>query len=90
MLESWENSAHNLIAHFRAVCRGQKPLDTDWGKADQEAAELDDHSLEFIADLKRLCESRGKTARFKSQARANSSCQLKNFATSRMPLPVLR
>ena len=69
MLQSWEYSAENLTDHFRAVCRGHIPLDIDWSKTAQDAAEVDDQSLEFISRLRELRESRGKTARCKSHAR---------------------
>lgn len=61
MLETWEDAAENLIEHFRAVCRGQIPLNMVWSKADQDAAEVDDQSLEFIAQLRELGKSQGKT-----------------------------
>ena len=71
MLESWEKAAKNLLDHFRAVCRGHIPLNMVWSKADQDAAEVDDDSLEFIDHLKELVRSRGETARCERQARAN-------------------
>lgn len=71
MLNAWEEGAQNLILHFRAVCRGQIPLNMEWSKADQDAAEVDDHSLRFIADLNRITRSRGMPARCKPQVKAN-------------------
>ena len=90
MLHSWENSAQNLIEHFRAVCRGHIPLNMEWSKADQDAAEVDGQSLEFISRVKRAAESRGMTARYTSQAKANGPCQLKIYAKNRKPLAILR
>ena len=71
MLQSWEEGAKNLIDHFRAVCRGHIPLNMVWSKADQDAAEVDDQSLEFIGQLRELWQSQGKTVRCKSHLRAN-------------------
>ena len=71
MMDSWVYSAKNLIHHFRAVCRGQIPLNMDWNKGDQDAAEVDDRSLEFIDHLKELTRSRGRAAHCERQARAN-------------------
>lgn len=48
-----------------------------WSKADQDAAEVDDQSLEFIAQLRELWQSQGKTVRCKSHLRANRPYQLK-------------
>ena len=62
MLEHWENSAQNLIEHFRAVCRGQIPFNTEWNSADQDAAEVDDQSLVFINHLRGIAQSRGSNS----------------------------
>ena len=77
MLQTWENAAQNLIDHFRAVCRGHIPLNIVWSKADQDAAEVDDQSLEFIAQLRDLAQSQGKTVRCNSHPRANRPYQLR-------------
>lgn len=69
MLQSWEYAAENLTDHFRAVCRGHIPLNMVWSREAQDAAEVDDQSLEFISHLRELRESRGRTARCKSHAR---------------------
>lgn len=74
MMQSWEHGAQNLIHHFRAVCRGNIPFNMVWSKADQDAAEVDDRSLEFIARLRELTQSRGKIASNKSQERAKELC----------------
>lgn len=90
MLESWKNAAQNLIDHFRAVCRGQIPLNIQWSKAEQDAAEVDDHSMEFINRLNDLTKSRGMSACCETQVRANGLCQLKIFARNRGPPAILR
>ena len=69
MLQSWEEAARNLILHFRAVCRGQIPLHMEWSKEDQDAAEVDDHSVRFIANLNGVARSRGMVAHCKLQAK---------------------
>ena len=61
MLEYWGNPAHNLIEHFRAVCRGQIPFNMEWNSADQDAAEVDDQSLLFIHHLRSLVSGLGQT-----------------------------
>ena len=66
MLESWEEAAKNLTLHFQAVCRGNIPLNKEWTKDDQDAAEVDDLSLAFINRLRETTQSRGKTAHCKS------------------------
>lgn len=86
MLHSWEEGAQNLILHFRAVCRGQIPLNMEWSKADQDAAEVDDLSLRFIADLNRVARSRGMAARCKPQVKANGVYQLRTFVEDLAPL----
>lgn len=86
MLQSWEEGAQNLIQHFRAVCRGQIPLNMEWSKADQDAAEVDDRSLHFIADLNRVALSRGMPARCKAQVKANGVYQLRIFVEDIAPL----
>lgn len=77
MLQTWEQGRQNLIEHFRAVCRGHIPLNMVWSKGDQDAAEVDDQSLEFIAQLRELGQSQGKTVRCNSHLRANRPYQLK-------------
>ena len=69
MLQSWESGADNLILHFRAVCRGHIPLNMEWNKADQDAAEVDDLSLDFIRSLNGVAQSRGINPRFKLHAK---------------------
>lgn len=86
MLESWEEAAKNLIAHFRAVCRGHIPLNMVWTKAEQDAAELDNCSLDFITRLNGMAQSRGMTARYESQASANQPYQLKVSTKYQGPL----
>ena len=63
MLQTWEEAARNLISHFRAVCRGHIPLNMRWTKAEQDAAEVDQRSLDFIDQLNEVAESRGMNAR---------------------------
>ena len=70
MLSSWEASAKNLTDHFQAVCRGSIPLNMEWSKADQDAAEVDDHSLAFITQLRGVTQSRGMTTRCESQTKS--------------------
>ena len=59
MLRSWEEGAKNLTLHFQAVCRGSIPLNMEWSKADQDAAEVDDLSMSFINRLREVTQSRG-------------------------------
>ena len=70
MLGSWEESAKNLRLHFQAVCRGSIPLNMEWSKADQDAAEVDDLSLAFITQLRGVTQSRGMTTRCKPQSQS--------------------
>ena len=70
MLRSWREAALNLTQHFRAVCRGSIPLNMEWSKADQDAAEVDDLSLAFITQLRGFTQSRGMTTRCKPQSKS--------------------
>lgn len=60
MLESWEYSANNLIAHFHAICHGNIPLKVEWNEEVRNAAEVDEEGLAFLTRLKGLVLSRGK------------------------------
>lgn len=60
MLESWEYSAKNLMAHFHTICHGNLPLKVDWNEEVRNAAMVDDKSLAFLNQLKGLVRSRGK------------------------------
>ena len=71
MMGTWEQSAHNLIDHFRAVCRGHIPLNMVWSREDQNAAGVDDRSVDFIAHLNYIVQSRGMGARCNVQAKVN-------------------
>ena len=71
LLHTWDDAAQNLIAHFRAVCRGNIPLNMNWSKEDQDAAEMDGHSLECITQLRGIVQARGMTAYCKFHARAD-------------------
>lgn len=77
MLDTWEDAAQNLTEHFRAVCRGHIPLNMVWSKADQDAAEVDDQSLRFIAQLRELEQSQGKTIKCTHHSRTNIPHQLR-------------
>ena len=70
MLRDWEAAAENLTLHFRAVCRGTIPLNMEWSKADQDAAEVDDLSLAFITRLRGVTQSRGMITPCKPQAKS--------------------
>ncbi len=52
MLDKWQNSAENLIAHFAVVCQGQHPFTLSWLAGDTSAAAgLDPTSTGYMVDL---------------------------------------
>lgn len=58
MLDGWEHSAENLMAHFHTICHGTIPLEVDWTEEVRNAA--DEQSLDFVAELKKMVKSREK------------------------------
>lgn len=59
MMDSWKHAAEILNAHFHAICHGDIPLNMNWEKEAQQAADLDTQSLDFLAALKILAYSKG-------------------------------
>ena len=91
MLECWENAAQNLIDHFRAVCRGHIPLNIEWTRAEQDAANVDDQSLDFINHLREIAQSRGLISPpCRLQMGADGPHQWIIFVKSRGHPPILR
>jgi hypothetical protein len=60
MLEEWDNSAENLLEHFRAVIRGHLPFSDEEGKM-VGLAELDPESLEYVNRIRNLMQRRPGT-----------------------------
>ncbi|KAF7677456.1 hypothetical protein GT037_004315 [Alternaria burnsii] len=60
MLEEWDNSAENLLEHFRAVIRGHLPFSDDGGKM-VDLAELDPESSEYVNRIRNLMQRRPGT-----------------------------
>ena len=52
MLDKWEMSANNLLAHFTIICQGGVPFTLDWmGKDVHRAAGLDEESIEYMMKM---------------------------------------
>ena len=62
-MECWENSAENLLAHFRAVCHGFVPFSIDWEDENRpQVANIDMESVIYLIDVQRILSGRGKLA----------------------------
>jgi hypothetical protein len=58
MLEKWEASAENLIAHFAVICQGHEPFFLDWSTGENAVAgDLDPVSALYMVDLKAILSS---------------------------------
>lgn len=60
MLDEWEASAFNLVAHFRCVMNGDVPFSQSWdeGADNPRSTGLDDEALAFVRKIKRETEKR--------------------------------
>ncbi|KAL4936360.1 hypothetical protein BDV06DRAFT_227977 [Aspergillus oleicola] len=58
MIEEWQHSAKNLIAHFRCVVRGMVPFGQQWSREMQKEANLDDEALTFVRTVGQLIDQR--------------------------------
>ncbi len=81
-MQSWEHAAENLTAHYREVCHGAMPFHEKWVLEAQQATNMSDEDLDFLARLKGLVEPRGM--HYLRQATsiivADKFCQVRNFA----------
>lgn len=61
MLESWESSANNLIAHFAVIGQGHIPFTLDWLNLETgQALGVDLLSKLYMVEMTRLLQERGK------------------------------
>jgi hypothetical protein len=57
MLEQWELSAKNIVAHFQVICKGSMPFSTRWfNEGNIRAAELDPVSIEYMLQMSHIVE----------------------------------
>jgi hypothetical protein len=57
MLEQWELSAKNIVAHFQVICKGSMPFSTRWFSEENiRTAELDPVSIEYMSQMCHIVE----------------------------------
>ena len=55
MMENWEHSAHNLLAHFVVACKGDIPFQPEWLTAENlKSSGLDDISITYVKSMSHL------------------------------------
>jgi hypothetical protein len=60
MIEEWQQSAKNLIYHFRVVIKGTLPFAQTWTEDMQEKAGIDNKSMDYIKRISSMVANRRK------------------------------
>ncbi|KAF3020918.1 hypothetical protein E8E14_002226 [Neopestalotiopsis sp. 37M] len=58
MIEEWQQSAKNLIYHFRVVIKGTLPFAQTWTEDMQEKAGIDNKSMDYIKRISSMAANR--------------------------------
>ena len=59
MMDTWERSAANLIAHYHATFQGTLPFSPNWLESVQEGAGIDAQAAEYLQGMESIVKSRG-------------------------------